>query len=285
MFAWSRKLGGDLVVSAGCTVLPERVEIRKPIFRGLQIIVSLNSRVQGGVDDYRPFDIDDSGTFFVLCTGEHDGLDRFEANVLQRHVRIGIDADAAERSGFSLEQVARSGGRRLHHEEVLVLQQPLTSALRAAAMQILYCPYQEGAVRDMFLGAKSMELAAAALERPLAGNTAASDGQDALPAAEVQRLWLARDLLLARANEPPTLAELARETGTNVKKLTTGFRRMFGMSVFEYLQQHRLQEAYRMLSSGGYTVTQVAAHVGYAVAHFSTVFRQRFGISPRELLR
>lgn len=57
------------------------------------------------------------------------------------------------------------------------------------------------------------------------------------------------------------------------------------MSVFEYLQQHRLQEAYRMLSSGGYTVTQVAAHVGYAVAHFSTVFRQRFGISPRELLR
>lgn len=282
MFAWSRKVGGDLMVSAGSAVLRERLEVRAPIFQGLQVIVSLNSRLKGGVDGYAPFDIEESGAYFVLCTGEHDGLDRFEANVLQRHVRIGIDADVAERSGFSLDLVARSGGRRLHSQEVLVLHQPLTSALRAAAMQILYCPFKDGAVRDLFLGAKGMELAAAALARPLEQCPGAGD---ALPAGEVQRLWRARDLLIARAHEPPSLPELAREAGLNAKKLTAGFRRLFGMSVFEYLQQHRLEEAYRMLSSGGCTVTQVAAHVGYAVAHFSTVFRRRFGISPRDLLR
>lgn len=282
MFTWSRTVGGDLTVSAGCAVLQERLEVRAPIFRGLQVIVSLNSRLQGGVDGYRPFDIEESGAYFVLCDGEHDGLDRFAAHVLQRHVRIGIGADVAERSGFGLDLVANSGGRRLHSQEVLVLHQPLTPALRAAAMQILYCPFKDGPVRDLFLGAKGMELAAAALVRPLAQCRGASE---TLPASEVQRLRLARDLLLARAHEPPSLPELAREAGINVKKLTAGFRQLFGMSVFEHLQQHRLEEAYRMLSSGGYTVTQVASHVGYAPAHFSTVFRQRFGISPRDLLR
>lgn len=282
MFTWSRKVGANLLVSAGSTVLQESLEVRAPVFKGLQVIVSLSSRLQGGVDGHTPFPIQDAGAYFVLCTGEHDGLDRFEANILQRHVRIGMDADAAERSGFSLDLVAQSGGKQLHSQEVLVLHQPLTAALRAAAMQILYCPFQAGAVRDLFLGAKGLELASAALARPLAQSAA---GLDQLDAREVQRLWLARDVLIGRAHEPPSLAELAREVGINVKKLTAGFRVLFGMSVFEYLQQHRLEEAFRMLSSGGMSVTQVAAHVGYAVAHFSTVFKDRFGISPRDLLR
>lgn len=281
MFTWSQKVGADLMLSAGSAVLQESLEVRAPVFKGLQVIVSLSSRLQGGVDG-STFPIEEAGAYFVLCTGEHDGLDRFEANVLQRHVRISMDADAAERSGLSLDMVAQSGGKHLHNQEVMVIHQPLTSTLRAAAMQILYCPFQAGAVRDLFLGGKSMELAAAALARPLAQRGAKLDQLDA---RDVQRLWLARDILVGRAHEPPSLPQLAREVGMNVKKLTAGFRQVFGMSVFEYLQQHRLEEAYRMLCSGGMTVTQVAAHVGYAVAHFSTVFKDRFGISPRDLLR
>lgn len=282
MFAWSRKVGGELTVSAGCAVLRESVEVRAPVFRGLQVIVALSSHQQGGLTGHAPLDIEKSGAYFVLCTGEHEGWDRYEANVLQRHVRVCIGADAAERSGFSLDMVASGGGQRLHEREVLVLRQPLTPALRALSMQIMYCPFEGGAARDLFLGAKGMELTAAALARPLAQQPGAAE---ALSAGEVQRLWLARDLLIAQAHEPPQLPELARRAGINVKKLTAGFRRLFGMSVFEYLQQHRLQEAYRMLAGGGCTVTQAAAHVGYGAAHFSTAFRRRFGISPRELLR
>lgn len=73
--------------------------------------------------------------------------------------------------------------------------------------------------------------------------------------------------------------------GINERKLTAGFRQLFGMSVFEHLQQHRLEQAYGLLTSGGCSVTQVALEVGYSIAHFSTAFRRRFGIAPSELLR
>ena len=83
--------------------------------------------------------------------------------------------------------------------------------------------------------------------------------------------------------EPPGLAELARESGLNPTKLTSAFRAEFGASVFEYLQEQRLQQAYAMIASGETTVAVAAFQVGYSPAHFSGLFRKRFGVAPSSL--
>ena len=66
----------------------------------------------------------------------------------------------------------------------------------------------------------------------------------------------------------------------NPRKLTAGFRKVFGASVFGYLQEYRLREAHRMLCDEEANVSTVAYRVGYSPAHFSIAFRKRYGISP-----
>ncbi|MBL8358259.1 MULTISPECIES: helix-turn-helix transcriptional regulator [Delftia] len=282
MFQWNSRFDNQLCLAAGCRMTQEPVEVRAPVFQGLQIIVALNSKVQAGVNG-RLMEVSDAGVYLVLATGLHEGLDRYESHSLQRYVRIGFDAEAAERQGFGLDLIARSGHHCFNDNDLLVLRQGLSATARALATQILVCPYQ-GPMRDLFLNAKSLELSAAVLQQCLPAAGAQGAGA-ALSRADVERLWHAREVATAHFQDPLSLAELARAVGINERKLTAGFRQLFGMSVFEHLQQHRLEQAYGLLTSGGCSVTQVALEVGYSIAHFSTAFRRRFGIAPSELLR
>lgn len=128
----------------------------------------------------------------------------------------------------------------------------------------------------LWIQAKSMELAALFLEGGEAPAT--------IPASERRRLLLARDRLLADLANPPTIAELARESGLNALKLKRGFKQMFGIGVFGLFQRERMHEAWRRLQEGSATVSTVAADLGYTNAsHFAGAFRKQFGVAPREI--
>lgn len=93
----------------------------------------------------------------------------------------------------------------------------------------------------------------------------------------------ARDILVASFASPPTLAQLARQVGISTSRLTAGFRRVFSMSVVEFIQQERLARATEMLRDGQLSISQAAYQVGYTPAHFSTLFRKRNGYPPSVL--
>ncbi|KAB0612192.1 helix-turn-helix transcriptional regulator [Castellaniella defragrans] len=276
---WSRRFSADMTMSAGSVVLEDALEVTAPVFEGLQVIVSLNSRLRSRVNGRAPFEIAEPGAYLVVASGRHEGYDRLEPGTLQQFVRVGIEAGSAARHGFDLHRIARSGCRRLYGEDITVLHRPLTPALKAIAIQALICPFG-GTMRDVYLAGKGLELAAVALE-------GLADGNDArkrrLTGADTERLWYARELAVRHHQEPLTLHELARRAGINVNKLNAGFQQLFGMSVFQYVQDHRLKQAYQMLSTGTYSVSEVAAFVGYAIPHFSVLFRKRFGFSPKQL--
>lgn len=58
-----------------------------------------------------------------------------------------------------------------------------------------------------------------------------------------------------------------------------------GQTPNEYIREHRLQKAYELLSStNNITVAEVAYQVGMATSQYlSTVFKKRFGISPKQI--
>jgi two-component system response regulator YesN len=65
--------------------------------------------------------------------------------------------------------------------------------------------------------------------------------------------------------------------------LSKRFRAEVGMSLREYINQLRIEEAKRLLLSTNATVTEVASEVGYDnISYFSTVFRKLCGMSPVE---
>lgn len=102
--------------------------------------------------------------------------------------------------------------------------------------------------------------------------------------ADIDRIYLAEQILLKNLKNPPSLKKLAEEAGLNDYKLKIGFRYVFGNSVFRHLQFHRLETAKRLLNNGNMNVTEVMEYTGYSsLSFFASIFRDRFGINPGTL--
>lgn len=156
-----------------------------------------------------------------------------------------------------------------------------TPAMMLALHQILHCPYQ-GLTKRFYLESKTLELIALKLNQLSeqldlrAASTLKSD--------DIDRIYLARDILIRNLENPPSLLALAQQAGINSLKLKQGFRQIFDTTAFGYLHAYRMDEAKRLLELGGVSVTQVAQIVGYAhPGKFSAAFKKKFGISPKAL--
>jgi len=91
----------------------------------------------------------------------------------------------------------------------------------------------------------------------------------------------ARDLLLARVSDPPTIREVASAVGTNDFALKRQFKAVFGKPVHAYLLAVRLAQACSLLRDSADSIKQIAGAVGYVHAnHFSAAFRRAYGLSP-----
>lgn len=111
-----------------------------------------------------------------------------------------------------------------------------------------------------------------------------SDRNETIPLRDRKLLTAARERLLRDLANPPTIAELARETGLNQLKLKRGFKAMFGHSIYALFQRERMDRARVLLRDHG--VTETAMILGYSnVSHFSAAFRKQFGVLPREARR
>jgi AraC-like DNA-binding protein len=82
------------------------------------------------------------------------------------------------------------------------------------------------------------------------------------------------------------VVDLAKQTGHGVSHFADLFTNTFGRSPYHYLKEIRLLKGYEMLLTGDYLAKEVALAVGYSNPdHFSKVFHEFCGYSPRELLR
>jgi AraC-like DNA-binding protein len=110
--------------------------------------------------------------------------------------------------------------------------------------------------------------------------------QRSVPERELEPLREARRLILSSPAEPWTIATLARRAGIGEKRLKAGFRARFNTSVNAFLQEVRLERAYRMMTQQGASVTEAALAVGYAnPSHFAEMFRRRYGLTPSAAIR
>jgi len=96
----------------------------------------------------------------------------------------------------------------------------------------------------------------------------------------------ARERLLADMRNPPTLGELAAAAGMTEKALNSGFRSLFGATIFETLRNERLEHARIAIERENVPIKQVAHRVGYNhVTNFIRAFTARFGAPPRQYAR
>lgn len=84
-------------------------------------------------------------------------------------------------------------------------------------------------------------------------------------------------------NEPLDRDRLAEKAGMSASSFSKAFNDRFGMGVRSYLNTVRTRRAAELLRGGNLKVAEVAFSVGYgSVDHFTRVFRETYGISPKE---
>ncbi len=100
---------------------------------------------------------------------------------------------------------------------------------------------------------------------------------------DVLSIRKAKDIIISRMSEPPSLQELANEIGLNLKKLKEGFKQIYGDTVYSFLFDYKMEHARRLLERNQYNVNEVGLQIGYSTAsHFITAFKKKFGTTPKQ---
>jgi transcriptional regulator GlxA family with amidase domain len=101
---------------------------------------------------------------------------------------------------------------------------------------------------------------------------------------EQEKLYLAQEILQKNLENPPSLSELSKAIGLNTFNLKKEFKALFGVPVFKYLQNHRLETANDLIRNQNATVQEAAWQVGYdSLSSFSNAFAKKFGYRPSQI--
>ncbi len=100
------------------------------------------------------------------------------------------------------------------------------------------------------------------------------------------RLGRAIATVLERPAAAHSVSTLAKEAGMSRSAFSREFKAALDMTPKEYVSRVRMSLAHRLLLTTGIRVEVVAATAGFnSRSHFSSVFRQHFGIDPSSLRR
>ncbi|OUR93883.1 AraC family transcriptional regulator [Flavobacteriales bacterium 34_180_T64] len=103
--------------------------------------------------------------------------------------------------------------------------------------------------------------------------------------ANVIKIRSAKDIIISRMSEPPSLQELADEIGLNLKKLKEGFKQIYGDTVYSFLFDYKMEVARKLLETGDHNVNEVGLKVGYSTSsHFIAAFKKKYGTTPKKYI-
>lgn len=119
---------------------------------------------------------------------------------------------------------------------------------------------------------------------------AANENKDYCPYADneelVSKIKKAKEIVIEQMSNPPSLEELSKEVGLNIKKLKTTFKEYYGVPVFTFLLNYKMEQAKTLLTENQLNVNEVALHLGYSgSSHFIAAFKKKFGITPKQFAK
>ena len=150
--------------------------------------------------------------------------------------------------------------------------------------EIINCNLQ-GAFKKMFMESKALSLLLCFQKCGAANQADCTETCMFLTRPiEKEKILKAREIILGRLSDPPTISEISFIVGTNQCYLKKGFKELFGVTVYDFIQEQRMLQAKMLLTTTDSTVSQVADRIGFSsLSNFSSAFKKYSGVSPSEL--
>ena len=104
-----------------------------------------------------------------------------------------------------------------------------------------------------------------------------------LTSEDVDAINKAKNIIDNNLTNLPTVNELTKLVNINTSKLSQGFRMIFGVPVYTYGINQRLEYAAYLLDTTNKNIGEIATLLGYTnMSHFSYAFKKQFGLLPKE---
>ncbi len=153
-----------------------------------------------------------------------------------------------------------------------------TPAMMSIVRNILNNTYT-GPLRQLYLDTRVGELVILALHQ--AANHA-NGSPVKLTEDEVESIYETKALLVKQLDKSLSIEQLSKKRGLTAHKLKKGFQRIYGVGVFDFLLEARMERAGALLHETHIPVEHVARLTGYKnIANFSVVFKKYYGYPPR----
>lgn len=154
----------------------------------------------------------------------------------------------------------------------------VTTAMAKTVMDIFSSPLS-GSLKKLLVEAKTMELVALQLNSISNSTGTRTKKNHMRELMECVRLYL-QDAFL----EEHTLKGICLKFGINEFALKNKFKEYFNTTVFDFILSRRLEYARDLLQNTDQSIQEVSTKVGYKYPnHFSTAFKNKFGITPGSL--
>jgi len=188
-----------------------------------------------------------------------------------------ILAELARRNGIDrwplLEEIDQTAPDRVWYR-----QAELSPTLLYLGTSLLDCPYGRG-IRLLYAEAKALELLCEVLALTQARSL--ESAPKAPYGKESRQLEEARRMLGSHLNDPVHICDVARAVAMSESKLKRAFKSRYGVTIFEYQIERRMQHALELLRCRQMSVGQVAHSIGYRhQTSFAAAFRDYFGFLP-----
>jgi AraC family transcriptional activator of pyochelin receptor len=142
----------------------------------------------------------------------------------------------------------------------------------------------EGIHKYIFIEAKAFELMALQLEELRL--TTSRGGNSGISRADKDKLLDVNEFICEQFMEPVSLKDLCLKFGLNEFKLKSGYKKLFGKTVFGHINGLRMQYAMELLESDLYNVSAVSDIMGYSnVSNFSAAFMKLHGVNPSSVIK
>lgn len=102
-----------------------------------------------------------------------------------------------------------------------------------------------------------------------------------VPATHAKAISEAKEILEECLNNPPDIKQLGKMVGLNQQYLKSGFKRLNGITIYQYIINERMKLAKSLIQNDDRPITEVSKFVGYENAgHFAKIYKKYYGVSP-----
>ena len=79
------------------------------------------------------------------------------------------------------------------------------------------------------------------------------------------------------------LADVAKATGVSSRQLSKFFAETFGIKLFDFIANARIQRAISLLKTTTLSITEISSLCGFgSLRNFNRIFKSKVGASPRD---